>query len=103
MWWQIWQQSQPQVQALTGKVKYALASQLKLDSQAVGEWRLLEKSGRHASKRVKLIRIFDPALIGGDQMANLKYDDLEMTDHRKALLFNGHIEANGQIHVTHSA
>jgi hypothetical protein len=37
------------------------------------------------------------------QVADLKYADLGMTDHRKALLFNGHIEIDGAVYLTHSA
>jgi hypothetical protein len=61
------------------------------------------KSGRYARRRVKFIRIFAPALIVKAQIANLKYDDLGLIDHCKALRFNGHIEAGGEVYLTHSA
>jgi hypothetical protein len=52
---------------------------------------------------VRIIRIIDPALVETGRVANLKCDDLEMIDHRKALLFNGHAETSGEACLTHSA
>jgi hypothetical protein len=101
MLWQFWQQSGPK--ELSGKVRNALVSQFKMDSRSVGKLRFLRKSGRFARRRVKLIRIFDPARSENGQVADLKYADLGMTDHRKALLFNGHIEADGAVYLIHSA
>jgi hypothetical protein len=101
MSWQFWQPSGPQ--ELSNQVRNALVSQLRVDSQSVTKLRFLRKSGRFARRRVKLIRIFDPALIEKGQVADLKYADLGMTDHRQALLFNGHIETDGAVYLTHSA
>ena len=73
-----------------------------MDSPAAGRLRFLERSGRFARRRVKFIRIFDPALIVSGRVAKLKYDDLAATAHCKALLFNGHIETDGEVYLTHS-
>jgi len=100
MQWQIWQRSGPQ--ELSGKVRHTLLSQFSMDSPTAARLRFLQKSGRFARRRVKFIRIFDPALIVSSQVAGLKYDDLAATAHCKALLFNGHIETDGELYLTHS-
>ena len=52
---------------------------------------------------MRFIRIIGPALVATGRVANLKRDDLEMSDHRNALLFNGQIETGGEVYLTHSA
>lgn len=101
MRWQVWQRSGPQ--ELPTKVRHFLSSQFRLDSQSAGKLRFLGKSGRFARRPVRFIRIFDPALIQIGQVVSLKYDDLEMDHHRKALLFNGHIEADGAVYLLAAA
>jgi len=97
MLWQFWRQSGPR--ELSDQVRKALQSQLQVNSQNAGRLRSLSKSGHYARRRVKLIRIFDPALIKQVQPAQLKYADLGMTNHRGALRFNGHIEADGSVYL----
>lgn len=101
MLWQVGRQSGPR--ELSDQVRKALQSQLRVDSQSTGKLRFLRKSGHFARRRVKLFRIFDPALIKNGQVADLKYDDLGMASHREALLFNGHVETDGAVYLTQSA
>jgi hypothetical protein len=101
MLWQIGLQSGPR--ELSDQVGKALQSQLRVDSQSAGKLRFVKKSGHFARRRVKLIRIFDPALIEHGEVADLKYDDLAMANHREALLFNGHVETDGAVYLEHSA
>jgi hypothetical protein len=55
--------------------------------------RLLSKRGQYSSRKVELVRIFNPALIEGGDVTHLKYQDLLESDgRRKALLFEGRIE-----------
>jgi hypothetical protein len=95
MRWQFWQNPGPQ--ELSENIRKVLASQFHLDSQAMDKARLLKKSGQFASRPVQFILIFDPSLIDDRAAALLKYDQLEKGEHRKALLFEGHIEKTGQI------
>jgi len=101
MLWQVGIQSGPR--ELSDQVSKALQSQLRVDSQSADKLRFVRKSGHFACRRVKLIRIFDPALIKQGEVADLKYDDLEMANHREALLFNGHVETDGAVYLEHSA
>ena len=101
MLWQVGRQSGPR--ELSAQMSKALQSQLRVDSQSAGKLRFVRKSGHFALRPVKLIRIFDPVLIEHGQVADLKYDDLEMANHREALLFNGHVEADGAVYLEHSA
>jgi hypothetical protein len=55
--------------------------------------RLLSERGQFSSRKVELIRIFNPALIEGGDVAHLDYQDLlEIGGHHKALLFEGRID-----------
>ena len=97
MLWQFWRQSGPR--ELSDQVSKALQSQLQIDFPIAGRLRFLSKSGHYARRRVKLIRIFDPALIEQVQLGHMKYADLGMTNHRGALRFDGHIEADGAVYL----
>ena len=59
----------------------------------------LEKHGKIGGQRVRLIRVFDPALISSGDVSKLKYQDLEEIGDRTALLFEGHIEKNGPVRL----
>ena len=95
MRWQFWQN--PGHQGLSENVRNALVSQFHLDSQVMDRARLLKKSGQFASRPVQYILIFDSSLIENGAATLLKYDQLQKGEHRKALLFEGHIEKTGQI------
>ncbi len=81
----------------------ALQSQLKVDAQGAGRLRSLSKSGRYARRRVQLLRIFDPALVGQAQLSQLKFLDLDLVTHPGALLYNGHIESDGSVYLARAA
>lgn len=91
MRWQFWQNAPPR--KLSDQVQKALTAQFKIASDAMDEMRILSKRGQYSSRKVRFIRIFQPALIDGGDVARLKYQDLQETQaHRKALLFEGRIE-----------
>jgi hypothetical protein len=80
-----------------------MVSQFRVDPQTVDKMRVLGKGGRFAGRRVRLFRIFDPALIEQVPAIKLKFDDLDIAGRGKALLFNGHIEGDGGIFLTPAA
>ena len=92
-----WRKSGPK--ELPVSVKTALMSQFRLDSQTVDKMRFLANAGRFAGRQVQFIRVFDPALISHGAAAEVKFNDLQLEagGHRKALLFEGHIEKEGNV------
>ncbi len=61
--------------------------------------RFLESPGRVATRPVRLIRVFDPQLISHQAVAEIKFHDLQLENsgYRRALLFEGHIEKDGNV------
>ena len=80
-------------------IKNTLMSQFSIESPSVDKMRFLGQPGRVGDKQVRLIRIFDPALISGRAAAKAKYHDfqLQSSGDRKALVFEGHIEGDGKV------
>lgn len=74
-----------------------LASQYRLDTQAMSRLRLLEKSGKYAGRPVSFIRIIDPALLTTDANVPLKYAALDNGGYKNAVQFEGHIEKQGLV------
>jgi hypothetical protein len=85
----------------------ALVSRFHLKLTDIDSWRLVEKPGHLAAltgavaqdRPVRFIRIFDPSRINESSLANLTYDDLKTRDGRKALMFEGHVEKDGTVHL----
>ena len=91
MRWQFWQNAPPR--KLSDQVQRALTAQFRIEPQDMDGMRLLSKRGQYSSRKVQLIRIFDPHLIDRGDVTRLKYQDLlEIDGRRKALLFEGRIE-----------
>jgi hypothetical protein len=91
MQWLLWQK--PVAQKLSGRLKKHLIAQFSLDSQMVDKMRFSGKKGRYSTRPVKYIRIFDPLLVQDGESATPSYDALvQVSGHRKALLFEGHME-----------
>ena len=57
---------------------------------------MLEKNGRFSTRKVKLVRVYDPAFVSAGDTARLRFDDLGGTGNAKALQFEGHIEMDGR-------
>jgi hypothetical protein len=88
---QFWHNATPR--KLSNQVQKALAAQFQLEPQAMDSMLCLSKRGQYSNRKVENIRIFDPALLEGGEAARPRYEDLkEISGHRKALLFEGHIE-----------
>lgn len=94
MEWKFWDRS-PRV--LPVSVTDALVSQFRLESPALDKLSLLLKSGTFAGRSVRLIRVFDPALLGDGGATTKRFEDLQETSRRKAVLFEGHIEKEGTV------
>ena len=108
MRWQFWQNAPPR--KLSEQVQKVLTAQFRVEPEAMGGMRILSKRGQYSSRKVELIRIFDPALIENGDGVALSYRGLQDIDgHRNALLFEGRIEKddfggridkNSQIYLT---
>jgi len=79
-------------------VREVLMSQYGLDTRSTEGLFCVESPGWHIGKRVREIRIFDPSLARSGTRAITKYDDLML--YREALLFQGHIERDGSVHLS---
>jgi hypothetical protein len=91
MQWLLWQK--PVAQKLSGQLKKHLIAQFSLDPQMVDKMRFSGKKGRYSTRPVKYIRIFDPLLVQDGKSATPNYDALvQVSGHRNALLFEGHME-----------
>ena len=101
MSWQFWSQSGPR--ELSVQVTKALQAQLQVDAQGADKLRFLSKSGHYARRSVKLIRIFDPVRIKQELLAQLKYADLDQAGHHDALMFDGHMEADGSVYLARAS
>jgi hypothetical protein len=105
MEWKFWHISGPR--KIPEKVGEALVSRFHLKPTDIDSWRLVEKHGHLAAltgvvaedRRVRFIRIFDPARVNEESLDNLTFDDLKTQDGRKALMFEGHIERDGTVHL----
>lgn len=96
MRWTLWQRKGPY--KLPDAVREALASQYGLDTRSTEGLLCVESPGWHIGKRVREIRIFDPSLARSGTRPITKYDDLMLC--REALLFQGHIEKDGSVHLS---
>lgn len=96
MWWRPWQRRRPG--RLPDKVREALQSQYGLDTQSTEGLLCVERPGKFSGRRVRNIRIFDPALVGDGGKSVRTYNDLLV--HRRALLFEGHIERDGSVRLS---
>ncbi|MDA1271981.1 MAG: hypothetical protein O3A93_12110 [Chloroflexi bacterium] len=86
-------------QELTQAVRANLESEFKVGPESLAKLSSLEKNGKFAGRKVRFIRIFDPALISNSDGSKLKYQDFQETEDREALRFEGHIELNGPIYL----
>ena len=95
MHWKFWQQ--PVSQELPLPVKTNAMSQFDLASQSVDLMRYSEQPGRFGDKKVRRIRIFDPATFSSGPTAIARYHQFQLACDRKALLFEGLIDIDGQV------
>jgi hypothetical protein len=77
---------------LTGAIRTNLVSEFHLGPESLAKLSALETNGKFAGRKVRFIRIFDPALLANGNASTLKYQDLQEPGDRQALRFEGHIE-----------
>lgn len=87
-------------QELPQAVRKFLISEFHLVTESLTKLCVLGKNGKSAGRRVRLIRVFDPALLSGIQVSKLKYHNLQEPKYRNALIFEGHIETHGTVQLT---
>ena len=98
MVWLFWQK--PVAQELSEQLKERLISEFALDPPKVDKMRFSGKKGHYSNRPVKYIRIYDPTLIKDGEVATPSYDALvQIPDNRRALLFEGRIEATERVYL----
>jgi hypothetical protein len=95
MSWHVWRKQNDG--DLPEAVQTALASQFRLDSEAMSQLRLFEQSGRFAGRPVRFIRLVDSTLLNVEKKAPLKYRSFDDGTYKNALQFEGHIEKEGYV------
>ena len=93
-----WKASKPHVVSHT--VNRYLVSQYHVGPELMSKLWMLEKNGRFSTRKVKLVRVYDPAFVSAVDTAKLKYDDLSGGGNEKALQFEGHIETDGALYFS---
>ena len=87
----------PKPKAVTQAVNRYLVSQYHVGPESMAKLWMLEKNGTFSTRKVKLVRVYDPAFLAADDTAKLRYDDLSGVGNKKALQFEGHIEMDGAL------
>jgi hypothetical protein len=95
MFSQFWRNSGPR--EIPNNIREILESKYRLDSEAMGRLRLLEKSGKYAGRQVRFVRIFDMTQVPVNTPVPLKYCTLDSGDLPSAVHFDGHIEKQGLV------
>jgi len=93
--WQFWQGSSPQ--SLPESVWRVVATQRNVEVSQIATMRYVQKRGKFAGRRVRQIRIFDPAQLPSPGAGRVSYDALDA--HRGAILFDGLIEGDGSVGI----
>ena len=93
-----WKASKPRV--VTQAINRHLTSQFGLGSELLAKFWMLEKNGKFANRRVRMVRVFDPELVSTGEASTLKYDDLKGTGNEKALRFEGRFERDGTLFLS---
>ncbi len=93
-----WKASKPR--AVSQTVKGYLTSEFRVGPELLSRLLMLEKNGRFSTRKVKMVRVYDPGSVSVGDTANLKFDDLSGTGNAKALQFEGHIEMDGGLYFS---
>lgn len=84
---------------LTEAIRTNLISEFHVGPESLAKLSALETNGKFAGRKVRLIRVFDPALVSNRIASSLKYQDLQEAGDRESLRFEGHIEMNGPVYL----
>ncbi len=93
-----WKASKPR--AVPQAVKRYLTSEYRVGPELLSRFLMLEKNGRFSTRKVKMVRVYDPGSVSAGDTTNLKFDDLSGTGNAKALQFEGHIEKDGGLYFS---
>ena len=93
-----WKASKPVL--VTKAINSHLTSEFGLGSELLAKLRMLEKNGRFASRRVRMVRVFDPELVSTGEASELKYNDFNGNGNKEALRFEGRFEQNGTLFMS---
>ena len=93
-----WKAPKPHV--VSQAVKRYLTSEYRVGPESMAKLWMLEKNGRFSTRKVKLVRVYDPAFVSAGDTARLRFDDLSGTGNSKALQFEGHIEMDGALYLS---
>lgn len=83
---------------LADRFRDAVAARFNLDPSEVARLRYVEKEGMLAVRKVRYVRIFDPAYFEGSGNVVQGYEDLD--NYEGAILFQGYFEPNGMVYLS---
>lgn len=87
----------PKPRAVPESVRSALREKLGVDARHLDKLKALERNGNYAGRKVRYIRVFDPAALNG---AGAKVTYASLDQNKNALVFEGHFEKNGALVIT---
>ena len=93
-----WKASKPRV--VTQAINRHLTSEFGLGSELLAKLCMLEKNGKFANRRVRMVRVFDPELVSTGETSKLKFEDLKGNGNEKALRFEGRFEKDGTLFLS---
>ena len=93
-----WKASKPR--GVSQAINRHLASEFGLGSELLAKLWMLEKDGKFSNRSVRMIRVYDPALVSTGEASSLKFDDLKGNGNEKALRFEGRFEKDGTLYLT---
>ena len=93
-----WKASKPR--AVSQAVKRYLTSEYHVGPDLLSRLLMLEKNGKFSTRKVKMVRVYDPGSVSVGDTAKLKFDDLSGTGNAKALQFEGRIEMDGGLYFS---
>lgn len=87
----------PKPRAVPESVRSALREKLGIDARQLDLFRAVERTGNYAGRKVRHIRVYDPAAVNG---ASGKITYALLDQHKNAVVFEGHFEKNGALVIT---
>ena len=93
-----WKASKPLL--VTKVINRHLTSEFGLGSELLAKLCMLDKNGKFANRRVRMVRVFDPELVSTGETSKLKFEDLKGTGNEKALRFEGRFEKDGTLFMS---
>ena len=90
----------PEAGELSEKVRESLFIQFGMSQVRISQLRCAQRGSRLEGRQIRQIRIFDPALFERGSPPIQKFEELDR--YPKAVLFHGHIEKQGPVHLTKS-